>query len=72
MKDKIRLTKEQVAMLEKVFNYAFNFLEQMEQGDSIMFVDNGNGLEKFDTQKEYKQVEEFAVALNERFEIVQD
>ena len=71
MRDKITFTKEQVEILEKVFNYAFNHLEQIEQGENIIFVENGKGgFEKFDAKKEYNMIEDFANTINERLKIV--
>ena len=68
----IKLTKEQVKLLEEVFNYALNFMEETTE-NAMLFKEGKDG--KF-TQLKYKDFESDVLALgkvlNEHIEIVKD
>jgi lysyl-tRNA synthetase class I len=69
---KIKLTKQEMKTLENVFNYAISYLEE-QAGQGVMFTIKEDGTaEKFDTDKEYKNIESLFNLINDNLELKEE
>ena len=68
----MKLTQEQLELLNDVFSYALNALEETAQ-EGIMFVQNEKGeFEKFDVENKTEDIMKLAEYMQENFEIVKE
>ncbi len=68
----VKITKKQLALLNDVFSWALNALEEATK-DSMLLVMNDEGqMEQLDVQKKTDDIMKLAKYLQENFEIVED
>ncbi len=66
---KLKLSQEQAKVLENVFNWALNLLEEETKKNYIIFQNVDGVFEKFDFEKESKKIEELFDFFRESIEI---